>query len=142
MNKLLSSPVARTAAAAAIALAGLAGGGAVFAAVDPIGSDHFVQGWQAESHALINRGISQSTPRPMSLWKVPPNLPRGHYVVINRKGDQAEVIDGYSFDVDSDAYRDINVVLPMGYGNVEAVPDRFVPQVKHEAPPAARFEGQ
>ena len=141
MNKLLSTPVARSAVAAAIALAGLAGAGVVLAAVDPIGSDHFVQGWQAESRALINRGISQSTPRPMAVWYVPANLPRGHYVVINRKGDQAEVIDGYEFDVDGAAYRDIHVVLPLGYGNVEAVPDRFVPQVKRDTPPA-RFEGQ
>jgi hypothetical protein len=137
MFKLISTPVAR----ATIALAGLACAGAVVAAAAPIGSEHFAPGWQAESHALINRGVARSSTRPMTIWYVPAHLPRGHYLVINRKGDQAEVIDGYSFDIGSDAYHDVRVMLPMGYGYVEALPDRFVPDVAHDAPPA-HFEGR
>ena len=138
MSKPLPSAIAR----AVVAAAWLASATAVFAAAEPIGSEHFVQGWQSESHALINRGLTQAPGRaPMTKWYVPANLPRGHYVVINRRGDKAEVINGYGFDVNSDSYRDINVILPLGYGYVEALPDRFVPEFKPDAPPA-KFEGQ
>jgi hypothetical protein len=138
----LAQRVARIAGAGIAAAACLAAGSAAFAAADPIGSEHFVAGWQSQTHAMINRGVTTAPGRaPMTVWYVPPNLPRGHYLVINRTGDKAEVINGYAFDIDSDSYRDINVFLPQGYGYVEALPDRFVPEVKRDTAPV-RFEGQ
>jgi hypothetical protein len=142
MSKPLSSPVARIACAAALALGGLGSAATALAAEDPIGSDHFVQGWQSQTHALINRGASTQSGRPaMTIWRVPANLPRGHYVVVNRQGDKAELIEGYGFDINSTAYRDVNVVLPMGYGYVEALPERFVPDAKR-VEGVTRFEGR
>jgi hypothetical protein len=142
MNKPLSSPIARIACAAALAAAGLAPAPAAFAAGDPIGSEHFASGWQSATTPLINRGIAAGNGRPGTMiWKVPANLPRGHYLVIDRQGDRAELINGYSFDITSAAYRDINVSIPSGYGYVEALPERFVPEVKPAASPA-RFEGK
>jgi len=143
MNKRLSSPIARIACAAALAAAGLASAPAVFAAADPVTSEHFAPGWQAESKALINRGPATRNGRPGTVvWKVPANLARGHYLVINRQGDKAEVINGYSFDITSTAYRDINVTVPSGYGYVEALPERFVPEVRPQSSPARFEEGK
>jgi len=142
MNKRHSSPIVRIACAAALAAAGLASVPAVLAAGDPVSSEHFAPGWQSETTPLINRGIATRNGRPGTVvWKVPANLPRGHYLVINRTGDRAEVINGYAFDITSTAYRDINVTIPTGYGYVEALPERFVPEVKPETSPA-RFEGK
>jgi|KBSMisStaDraftv2_1062788.scaffolds.fasta_scaffold1589405_1 hypothetical protein len=141
MIKPLSSLIARCASAAAVAAACLASAPAVLAAADPVDSDHFAQGWQAESHAMINRGTTIRTNTPMTAWYVPANLPRGHYFVIDRKGDKAELVQGYTFDITTSAYREINVMLPVGYDHVEALPERFVSEVKSDAP-RARFEGQ
>jgi hypothetical protein len=138
MSKLTSSPVARGILAAAAAVACAASASAVLAAADAIGSEHFAPGWQAQSEPLINRGIANYGQTNKTLWKVPNNMPRGHYVLINRQGDKAEVIDGYSFDVTSATYRDINLTIPSGYGYVEALPERFLPEVKPAEP--VRFE--
>ena len=138
----LARRAARIAGASIVAATCLVAAPAAVAAADPIGSDKFASGWQSESHAMINRGVTRAPGRaPMTVWYVPANLPRGHYLVINRSGDKAELINGYSFDIDSDSYRDIHVVLPLGYGYVEALPERFVPEVKRDTAPT-RFEGQ
>ena len=68
-------------------------------------------------------------------WYVPAILPRGEYVLVQRTGDKAELIDGYRFTVkggNADQY----LYLMPGYGNVEAVPVADVPTLKAQAPAA------
>jgi hypothetical protein len=137
MRNPFSSLPARRAAGALFAVLGLASVTAVVAG-EPLRSDQFAAGWQDKSRPMINRGIG---PDSKAVWYAPANLPRGHYVLINRKGDQAEVIDGYQFDVTSNASRDINVLVPMGYGYVEAIPSQYVPESRRVGQPPLFQDG-
>jgi hypothetical protein len=80
--------------------------------------------WQAHSFALINRGTGLS-PGTTS-WMVPALVPRGTYRLVARRGDRAELIDGYRFEVDAMPGKELRLQLPMGHGSVEAVDERFV----------------
>jgi hypothetical protein len=91
----------------------------------PLTSDQFAPGWQAHARALINMGPAPQLDR--TKWFVPPILPTGRYVVVQRSGDKAEVIDGYQFEVKSGQVADIYLFLRAGQGNVEVVPLSDVP---------------
>jgi hypothetical protein len=67
---------------------------------------------------------------------VPAILPRGEYVLVQRSGDKAEVIDGYRFTVKGNIADQYLYVLP-GYGNVEALPVADVPALRPRAPAGA-----
>ena len=97
----------------------LAATASAFAA--PITSDQFAPGWQAHAQPLIHQGAGPGRTTPTTDWFVPSLLPRGHYVLVSRHGDKAEVIDGLRFEVTGDAARDVHVIVPLGYSNVEAV---------------------
>lgn len=112
-----------------LAFAALAAGAAgAFAASPPVTSDQFSPGWQDQARALINQGASRLDLSKTS-WYVPAITPRGRYILVERHGDKAQVIDGYEFRVTSDPEREIHMVLPAAYGNVEAVPISFVPSL-------------
>lgn len=98
---------------------------AAAAAADPIGSDTFAADWQAHSRGLINAGPGPTLST--TAWYVPAILPRGRYVLIERDGDKARLIDGYQFEVTSAVNREIKLWVPNGYGNVEAIPVADVP---------------
>jgi hypothetical protein len=141
MPKRSSTRIAQLAlAAASLACAALA-----LASPGPITSDQFAPGWEEHARSLVNTGPVPGTPIDrigMNTWYVPSNLPRGHYLVVQRKDDgTAELIDGYQFDVTSDPVRDIHLFLPLRYSHAQAIPSEFVPGVK-ESPPKTRFEGQ
>jgi hypothetical protein len=127
-----------------LAAASLMGGALALASPGPITSEQFAPEWQQHTRSLINRGPLPGTPIDrigMNTWYVPSNLPRGHYLVVQRRDDGvAELIDGYQFEVTADPMRDIHVFLPLRYTNVQAIPAEFVPGVK-ESPPKVRFEG-
>ncbi len=117
----------------AAALAGGATG--ALAAADLVGSDAFAPDWQAHARALINRG-----PSPLDLskssWMVPGITPPGHYVLIERHGDQARLIDGYRFQVLSARNSEIHMIVPTGYASVEALPVEDVPGLAVRPGPA------
>ena len=90
----------------------------------PASSQQFAANWQAHSTPLINRGagIHPGT----TTWMVPGTLPRGTYEVISRNGDNAKLIDGHRFEVDGDPGKEVRLLLPLGYGRVEALDEKYL----------------
>jgi hypothetical protein len=81
-------------------------------------------GWQDNARPLFygGPGVSPGT----TAWTVPMTLPRGSYVVIQRDGNRARVIDGQRFEMDGSVYKEIKLMLPMGQGNVEALDIKYL----------------
>ncbi len=123
------SHTARVVLGTLAALALLAAMSAV-AAGEPVTSDHFAPGWQTRARALYDLGPSRDADR--TKWYVPPILPRGEYVVVERKGDTAELIEGVRFTVRGGNSEQYLFVAP-GYNNVEALPVADVPSLKPRA---------
>ena len=117
-------------AVAAIAL--LAATSAVASASEPVTSEQFAPGWQDHAKSLINMGIAPRLDR--DKWYVPAILPNGEYVLVQRTGDKAELIDGYRFKVRSGAVEKQYLFLAPGYGDVQALPVADVPTLNHPAP--------
>ena len=118
-----------------VAFAATALAGAVAMAAAPVTSDQFAPGWQDHARALINRGAA---PRDLSKtsWMVPSVLAPGRYILVNRRGDRAEVIDGYDLTVKpGQASQQINIIVPQGYGDVQAVPASDVPSLAGRSQP-------
>jgi hypothetical protein len=98
------------------------------AASTPVTSDQFAPGWQAHAKPLINMGIAPHVPG-RTKWYVPATLPRGDYVLVQRQGDKAELIEGYRFTV-KPGNADVYLFLTPGYSAVEALPVGDVPTAK------------
>ena len=131
MNRLHATPyAARIVLGTLTALVLLAAMSAV-AARTPISSDEFAPGWQAHAQPLINMGMTRVADR--DKWRVPGILPRGEYVLVQRDGNKAEVIDGYRFTIKGNIAKQYLFVTP-GYSNVEALPVADVPTLKPQAP--------
>lgn len=119
-----------------VAFAATAFAAAAMAAAAPLTSDQFAPGWQDHAQGLINRGAALRDLSKTS-WMVPSILAPGRYVLVNRHGDKAEVIDGYDLTVKAgEASQQINVVVPMGYGDVVAVPIADVPALASRREPS------
>jgi hypothetical protein len=88
----------------------------------------FAAGWQENARPLYNRGpgIAPGTNK----WWVPSLLPKGNYVLINRVGNGAELIDGFGFEVTSSVTREIYLMVPIGYNDVEAMDEKYVNRQK------------
>ncbi len=95
------------------------------ASTTPLASDQFAPGWQEHARSLINMGPAPQLDR--MKWFVPNILPAGRYVVVQRSGDKAEVIDGQQFEVKPGQVADLYVFLPPGKSNVQALPLADVP---------------
>ena len=117
-------------ALAAIAL--LAATSAAASASEPIASEQFAPGWQDHARSLINMGVVPMMDR--TKWYVPDILPRGEYVLVQRTGDKAEVIDGYRFKVRTGTTGKTYLFLTPGYGDVQALPVADVPALDRPAP--------
>ena len=134
MNSLHATPhFARLVLGTLAAVVLLAAMSAV-AASTPITSDQFAPGWQERARPLINMGNAHIVDR--DKWYVPNILPRGEYVLVQRNGDKAEVIEGYRFTVKG-GFADQYMYLMPGYGNVEALPVADVPALKAASPAGA-----
>ena len=134
MNSLHAHPhTARLVLGTLAAVALLATMSAV-AASTPVSSDQFAPGWQDHAQPLYNMGKAQIVDR--DKWRVPGILPRGEYVLVQRNGDKAELIDGYRFTVRG-GNADTFMYLTPGHGNVEALPVADVPQLKPQSPSTA-----
>jgi hypothetical protein len=103
-------------------------------ASEPITSEHFAPGWQDHARSLINMGVAIRVDR--TKWYVPDMLPRGEYVLVQRTGDKAEVIDGYRFKVRAGATEKTYLFLTPGYGDVQALPVADVPALNQPALPS------
>jgi hypothetical protein len=88
----------------------------------------FAANWQEHSKPLLNHGpwFSPGT----TAWFVPSILPRGTYRVISRNGNDARLIDGYRFEVDTNPGKEIRLLLPAGYSRVEALEEKYVIETK------------
>ena len=104
------------------------------AAGTPITSDQFSPGWQERVQPLINMGATRNADR--TKWYVPGLIPRGEYVLVQRNGDKAEVIEGYRLTVKGGIEQQYMLLMP-GYGNVEALPVADVPALKPAMPSGA-----
>ncbi|MFZ6647898.1 hypothetical protein ACO0LO_19390 [Undibacterium sp. TJN25] len=84
----------------------------------------FAADWSEHTKPLYNYGpgISPGT----TSWWVPSILPRGTYRVIRRVGGQPQLVDGYKFEVDSSPMKEIRLMLPVQYSNVEALDEKYV----------------
>ncbi len=94
----------------------------------PVTSDQFLPGWQAHAKPLFNMGPSRDPVR--NRWYVSPMLPAGQYLVVQREGAAAKVVDGYRFEVQPGAIADIYLFIESGYHDLEAVPVADVPEVQ------------
>ncbi len=97
------------------------------AAAEPVTSAQFAPGWQAHAKPLIDKGYSTRSNR--DRWYVPPILARGDYVLVERTGDTARVIEGHRFTV-TDGNTDQYIFLDPGLAEVEAIPVSDVPSLK------------
>ena len=134
MNSLHATPHNARLVLGTLAVLALLAAMSAAAASTPLSSDQFAPGWQDHARPLYNVGKAQVVDR--DKWYVPAILPRGEYVLVQRTGDKAEVIDGYRFTVKG-GNADTYLYLTPGYGNVEALPVADVPQLKAQAPAAA-----
>ncbi|HEY9024408.1 MAG TPA: hypothetical protein VIP05_08915 [Burkholderiaceae bacterium] len=134
MNYLHDHPHATRVLLASLAAMALLVAMSAAAAAEPLTSDQFAPGWQADAHPLYRVGMQPQTGR--DKYYVPAILPRGDYVLIKRNGDKAELID-YRFTVRSDNAKQYIFVDPGMGGSVEAVPIRDVPALKPEPGAAA-----
>jgi len=127
MNYLHDHPHATRVLLASLAAMALLVAMSAAAAAEPLTSDQFAPGWQADAHPLYRVGMQPQTGR--DKYYVPAILPRGDYVLIKRNGDKAELID-YRFTVRSDNAKQYIFVDPGMGGSVEAVPIRDVPSLR------------
>jgi hypothetical protein len=84
--------------------------------------------WSEHSRPLFNYGpgLSPGTTN----WRVPDILPKGNYRVIRRVGGTAEVIDGYRFEIDGTPFKEIHLMLPSNYNEVEALEEKYIVEPK------------
>jgi hypothetical protein len=112
------------ATAALVVLAGLAGCASGPRDDGLSANPPLLPGWQENARPLFHGGPGVS---PGTLaWLVPQTLPRGHYVVIQRDGNRARIVDGQRFEIDGAIFKEIRLMLPMGVHNVEALDARYV----------------
>ena len=127
MNYLHDHPHASRVLLAALAAMALLVAMSAAAAAEPVTSDQFAPGWQADAHPLYHVGIQPQTGR--DKYYVPAILPRGEYVLIRRTGDKAELLD-FRFTVTSDNAKQYLFLEPGLAGSVEAVPVGDVPSLR------------
>jgi opacity protein-like surface antigen len=127
MNYLHDHPHASRVLLAALAAMALLVALSAAAAAEPVTSDQFAPGWQADARPLYLVGMQSRTGR--DKYYVPAILPRGEYVLIRRTGDKAELMD-YRFSVTSDNAKQYLFLDPGYAGSVEAVPLRDVPSLR------------
>lgn len=80
--------------------------------------------WQPHARPLFNQGPSVGIGT--NKWRVPGILPKGTYRLINHAGDNAEIIDGYVLEIDGNPAKEILMMLPMQYSNVEVIDVKYV----------------
>jgi len=127
MNYLHDHPHASRVLLAALAAMALLVAMSAAAAAEPVTSDQFAPGWQADAKPLYFVGMQPQTGR--DKYYVPAILPRGEYVLIKRTGDKAELLD-HRFTVTSDNAKQYLFLEPGYAGSVEAVPVRDVPGLR------------
>lgn len=115
-------------ASLALALSGCAVNGPAPSAADAAAP--LAAGWQEHSRPLVNFGPGRHPGT--TVWYVPTLLPPGTYELISREGDGVRLVDGHRFSVDGNPAKDVRLILPFGYSDVEAVDARYV-----VAPPAS-----
>ncbi|MFO1337300.1 MAG: hypothetical protein U1F53_03550 [Burkholderiaceae bacterium] len=113
-------PLASLLAATALLALGACAGSPPAPTVDA----RLMAGWQDHTRPLFYNGPGPTAGT--TTWKVPALLDRGHYRVVDRRGNGAQLVDGYTFEIDGSVYKDIFLMLPSSYANLEAVEEKYV----------------
>jgi hypothetical protein len=124
MKSLHALPHATRLLFGAFAIVALLAAASAVAAAEPITSDQFAPGWQAHAKPLFYQGMTMSAGR--DKYQMPGILPTGDYVLVARKGDKAQLIDGQRITVRAGNDRQI-VFVDAHVGDVLAVPVADVP---------------
>lgn len=115
---------ARPLASLLAATALLALGACAEAPLVPTVDARLMTGWQDHTRPLFYNGPGPTAGT--TAWKVPALLDRGHYRVVERRGNGARLVDGYAFEVDGSSFKEMFLMLSSSYANVEAVEEKYV----------------
>ena len=112
----------------ALAVVVLLAAASAVAAAEPITSDQFAPGWQAHAKPLFFLGPSVHMAG-RDRYEMPGILPSGNYVLVQRKGDKAQLLNTSIITVHGGNERQY-VFLDTGGERVEALPVADVPTLK------------
>ena len=112
----------------ALAVVVLLAAASAVAASEPVTSDQFAPGWQAHAKPLFNLGPAMRTPG-RDRYEMPGILTSGDYVLVQRKGDKAQLINSNVITVHGGNEKQY-IFLDAGIGQVEALPVSDVPTLK------------
>ena len=115
----------------AFAIVALLAAASSVAAAEPITSDQFAPGWQEHAKPLFYQGMSLSAGR--DKYQMPGILPPGEYVLVARKGDKTQLVNGQRITVRPGNEKQI-IFLDAGIGDVLAVPVADVPTLVAKRP--------
>lgn len=124
MKSLHAFPHATRVMFGAFAVVALLVAASAVAAAEPITSDQFAPGWQAHAQPMFFHGMAGTSGR--DRYEVPGILPAGDYVLVSRKGDKTQVIDGERITVHGGIERQF-VFLDSWQGDVQILPVSDVP---------------
>ena len=112
----------------ALAVVVLLAAASAVAAAEPITSDQFAPGWQAHAKPLFLLGPSMHMAG-RDRYEMPGILPNGDYVLVQRKGDKAQLVNTSIITVHGGNEKQY-VFLDAGSDDVEALPVADVPTLK------------
>jgi len=128
MNSLHTPSHATRLVFGAFAAVALLAAASAVAASEPVTSDQFAPGWQAHAKPLFNLGPALRTPG-RDRYEMPGILPSGQYVLVQRKGDKAVLINTSVITMHGGNEKQY-IFLDAGIGQVEALPVSDVPTLK------------
>ena len=128
MNNLHTPSHATRLVFGAFAAVALLAAASAVAASEPVTSDQFAPGWQAHAKPLFNLGPSMHMAG-RDRYEMPGILASGDYVLVQRKGDKATLVNTGIVTVHGGNEKQY-VFLDGGMGQVEALPVADVPTLK------------
>lgn len=71
---------------------------------------------------LLGRGLAAD----QNAWRVPENLPSGHYRLIERTEHGAHLLDQPRVEIEAGVWKRITLMVPIQYSNVEVLDERYL----------------
>ena len=124
MNTLLFSPMRTRWGTLAVLVCSLLGCATAERPAGPPASAAFAPDWRSHTYPLYMRG--RGIAADVNSWWVPDNLPKGNYRVIERKGDDADLLDSPRLEVEPSAWKEVHLMIPISHMHVELLDERYV----------------